>query len=117
MSAHFNRILLKIKREYSAHEIHGILIETIKKLEFENGVLKSDLSEINDLKKAQLEAKAEKINHLKEVKKQHTERIKQLEKEVDKLQSELRVYKRQVEKQTHIIAQQLKHLSNLKTIE
>lgn len=43
-----DKILLKIKRDYSDKEKFNLLIKKLKEVEFENGVLKSEIGELKD---------------------------------------------------------------------
>lgn len=44
-----DRLLLKLKRQYSKDETVALLTKKLKEAELENGILKSELSELNDL--------------------------------------------------------------------
>lgn len=46
MSNHIDRVLLKIKRKYTTDEEIGIVIQKLKEIEFENGQLKAEISEL-----------------------------------------------------------------------
>lgn len=49
-SSFTDRTLIRLRREYSKDEVFSALNNRLKKIEFENGVLKSEVAELNFLR-------------------------------------------------------------------
>jgi len=73
-------ILLRLKRKYSKDEEIGLLVNQLKKLEFENGVLKSELAESKYISNGK-EIKIERLKQLESENKNLKSKIAKLEKE------------------------------------
>lgn len=73
-------ILLKLKRKYSKNEEINLLVKKLKDVEFENGVLKSELAELKYISNGK-EIKAERLKQLENENKNLKSKIIKLEKE------------------------------------
>lgn len=87
---HYDNVLLTLRRKYSQDEEVGILIQKIKSLEYENGMLKSEVSERNYKHEKTVQNQADKIAHFERSKKELTSKIRFLEDEIEMYRAQRR---------------------------
>ena len=83
-----DHILLKIKREYSKDESFALVLKKLSEAQIENGILKSELSELKDKMKKPAKTKKQWLEEdlfteLKEKLNKHQKRETKLQKEVN----------------------------------